>query len=82
MFSNIGNKVCAVAKFCGYFGAICFLIGLGCTIFGFLDEEDLIIVGIPAMFYGLLSIISSWPLYAFGQITSDIREIKENINKS
>ena len=81
LYSNIGNKVCALAKFCGICGVICAVLGLIAALYGFMDSyEEFFIFGIFAAITGTLSLVSSWPLYAFGQITNDIHEMKNKIN--
>lgn len=83
MFNNIGNKVCGVAKFCGFLGLIAMIIGGLMLIFAIMDGEDFLLFTSPiVMASGLVCIISSWPLYAFGQITNDVREIKNKMNSA
>lgn len=79
LYSNIGDKVCKVAKFCGFIGLVCAIIGLCALLFGFMDSEDeLMLFGGIAAFFGILSLVSSWPLYAFGQITNDVHAMRTN----
>ena len=79
LYSNIGNKVCAVAKVVGAIGCVALVVGLIVLIFLGSEEEFLIFGAISAV-SGLVSVITSWPLYAFGQITNDIRAIKTNVS--
>lgn len=58
---------------CGIIGVIC--AGIGFLALVIADEEAL---GFAAIVSGLLALISSWPLYAFGQITDDIHAMREN----
>ena len=77
LYSNIGNKVCKVAKVCGAIGIVCAIIGLICLIIGLcVGEIAAIIAGASAAVLGIMSLISSWPLYAFGQITNDVHAIR------
>lgn len=79
LYSNIGNKVCIVAKVCGFIGVASFVIGLIClTIWFFAYEDALLVFGPILMLWGIVSLISSWPLYAFGQITNDIHAMRGN----
>lgn len=79
LYSNIGNKVCTVAKVCGFIGVVCAAIGLVVTLFAIMDGEDwLLIIGPACMVLGIVSLISSWPLFAFGQITNDIHAMRKD----
>lgn len=79
LYSNIGNKVCIVAKISGFIGLICAAIGLFCLVFWFFAYDDeFLILGSILSILGVVSLISSWPLYAFGQITNDIHAMREN----
>ena len=80
LYTNVGDKLCTVAKVCGFIGVVAAAIGLGATFLGIVVDDDLLYTGIPALVSGLLSLISSWPLYAFGQITNDIQEMKKNVS--
>ena len=78
LYKNIGDKVCKVAIFCGWLGVISIVIGLICLLL-WLDGDDVfMILGGAAICSGVLSIISSWPLYAFGQITNDVHAMRES----
>ena len=79
LYSNIGNKVCTVAKVCGFIGVASFFIGLICfAIWFFAYEDAMLIFGPLLMVLGIVSLISSWPLYAFGQITNDIHAMRKD----
>ena len=79
LYSNIGNKVCAVAKVCGFIGVACTVIGLFCLVFWFSSSDDeFLVFGSFLSISGIVSLISSWPLYAFGQITNDIHAMRED----
>ena len=78
LYKNIGDKVCKWAVFCGWVGVFAVVIGMICMLL-WLDGDDVfMILGIACMASGVLSVISSWPLYAFGQITNDIHAMQES----
>ena len=74
MYSNIGKKLQAIAKICGVIGIICAILGV--LVFWF-DSES---TGIIVIVSGIMSLIGSLPLYAFGQMTDDVHEIRNNIS--
>ena len=79
MYSNIGKKVCGIAKFCGVIGMIGIIAGVICFIVGIMEDDTLMIAGISVIVSGFACYIGSWPLYAFGQITTDVHEMKEKL---
>lgn len=70
MYDNIGSKLRTVAMVCGIIG----VIGAGIGLLALLSGGGAI--GLAAIVSGLLALISSWPLYAFGQITDDIHAMR------
>ena len=77
LYSNIGDKVCAVAKICGIIGLISAAAGVVFFPIAWITQDSVFYALAPALAvsgFGLL--ISSWPLYAFGQITNDIQSLK------
>lgn len=79
LYSNIGDKVCKVAKVCGFIGLACTVIGALClAIWYFAYEDAMLIVGPVLMILGLACLIGSWPMYAFGQITNDVHAMRMN----
>lgn len=72
MYDNIGSKLRTVAMVCGIIG----VIGAGIGFLALIAGGGA--VGFAAIVSGLLALISSWPLYAFGQITDDIHAMREN----
>ena len=60
LYTNIGGKLRTLAKICGAIGIVCFCIGVLILTLGIL---------------GLLCLISSWPLYAFGQLVDDVHKM-------
>lgn len=77
MYHNIGEKVCKLAKICGIFGVLCIIGGLIFLVGLVFESEDWAWpIACGVILYGVLSIIGSWPLYAFGQITNDIHAMR------
>ena len=82
MYKNIGKKIMNLAKFLGWFGLIA---GLGTSLFLLipaLDEEIEFWIFLIPFIAGLLSVLSSWPLYGFGQLVDDVRIMKDGANGS
>ena len=79
LYSNIGDKVCAVAKVVGGIGCLAFIVGLIMLILS-VAEEYILIFALIVLVAGLIFVIASWPLFAFGQITNDVRAIKTNLS--
>lgn len=78
VYSDIGNKICALAKICGVLGLIVGVLGavvlvLLTLILG--DEEAIFLAPVVAV-SGIAAVIASWPLYAFGQMVQDIHMIR------
>lgn len=74
LYSNIGDKVCRVAMACGCIGIVCAVIGVLAYFNAGYDLEE--IGGIALIVLGVFCAISSWPLYAFGQITNDVHAMR------
>lgn len=72
LFKNIGGKVKIIAKICAVLGILIIAAGF---ILLFVDD-DTVVYGIFAMIGGFATIICSWPIYAFGQITDDVAAIR------
>lgn len=77
MYENIGDKLCKVAKFVGGLGIAMIVVGVIMLLAALSDSEDLLFVAIGAIVGGAGTIVSSWPLYAFGQVTNDIHALRE-----
>lgn len=91
-YDDVGGKIQKLAKICGFIwlivGAIsAFFAALGLLIFllqmiglfdPYLDASGFIFSGLIGLAASLLMAIGTWPLYAFGQITSDVRSMKGN----
>lgn len=79
MYHNIGDKVCTLAKFCGLIGIIVAIAGVLCFCVAFETSEDVLFIVSPILIaVGIVCVIGSWPLYAFGQITNDVHEMRMN----
>ena len=76
MYENIGGKIKKLAK--GLF----IIAAIGSVITGIAlltADEDLVLFGLLTMIGGpIVSWISSWTLYAFGEIAEDIHEMRNN----
>lgn len=91
-YDDVGGKIQKLAKICGFIwlivGAIsAFFAALGLLIFllqmiglfdPYMDASGFIFSGLIGLAASLLMAIGTWPLYAFGQITSDVRAMKGN----
>ena len=74
MFDNIGKKIKAAAKFVCIIGIVVFVIT------GFVLLSVIGFFGLLIMLIGpLVSWISSWLLYSWGDLVDNIQEIKENM---
>ena len=80
-YQNIGKKLQSLAKFIGGLGLVCIALGIVCMLFG-IDDDEFLILGLIAAGSGITTLISSWPLYAFGQITDDIAAIRASVTTS
>ncbi len=73
MYSNIGGKIKLLAQIYGWLvligGLLAFFILLGDY-----DFDEIFYVPLLA----LTGFASSWPLYGFGQLIDDVREMKES----
>lgn len=87
-YSDVGGSLKMLAKIYGVLCLIAFLLfavvaALGALTFllslvdlSDMEGTELILMGLVGMLSSVILAVGSWPLYAFGQITSDIREIK------
>ena len=80
-YKNIGKKLQSLAKFIGGLGLVCVALGIVCMLFG-IDDDEFLIIGLISAGSGFATLISSWPLYAFGQITDDIAAIRASVTNS
>ncbi len=74
MYNNIGGKIKGLAAVMGWLcliaGVIVWMVFIGSRYSSALAWYGLL--------GGALGFVSSWPLYGFGQLVGDIREMKEN----
>lgn len=87
-YGDVGASLKMLAKIYGVLCLIAFLLfavvaALGVLTFllalvdlSDMEGTELILMGLVGMLSSVILAVGSWPLYAFGQITSDIREIK------
>lgn len=73
-FNNVGKSVKILGIICWIIGVIGVIVGVILCLYS--DE----LWGIITIIAGASLIISALPIYAFGQITCDVREIKENMS--
>lgn len=77
MYSNIGGKLRALAGILGSIGIIAIGIGLIMIFIYFGNSRSHTLVpGLILGVVGLIEVISTWPLYAFGQLVEDVHAIK------
>ena len=75
LFKDVGRSV-------QIFGLACMVLGLAGVVTGIImlcvgGDELIAAISLGA---GVVLMISSLPIYAFGQITRDVREIKESLS--
>ena len=77
-YSDVGNKICALAKICGILGIVVGVVGaILCIVLALITGGGEFIALAPAVAVsGIAAVISSWPLYAFGQLVQDIHTIR------
>lgn len=76
MYSNVGNKLRTLARLCGVIGIVCAAICVLAEVITMFDEFNGI-VAVSGLVLGLLCVVSSWPLYAFGQLVDDVHAIRD-----
>jgi len=72
MYNNIGQKIKSLAKFCG---ALAFGLCVIAAFFVLLSGN--FIGALIVLALGFLSLISSWPLYGFGQLVEDVSALRK-----
>lgn len=77
LYSNVGGKLQLIAKICGVVGLVCAAIGILVMLLTGFDDEALL-AGIICVVAGISCIVSSWPLYAFGQLVNDVHDMRSN----
>ena len=74
LFSNIGNKLMLLAKILAGIGIVCFCIAVVIEVVTLFDAFNgllLLSMGLS----GVLILVSSWPIYAFGQLVNDVHRM-------
>ena len=80
MFDNIGRKIKSLSQFVCWIGIICSVIS-GIVITA--SDEDLMFLGFLIMIIGpLVSWISSFTLYGFGQLIENTDQLVLNAKKT
>ncbi|MDE7262354.1 MAG: hypothetical protein K2N78_09930 [Oscillospiraceae bacterium] len=75
MYSNIGGKLRTLAKVCGVIGIVCAVICVLVEVLTVFDSFEGILA-VSGLMLGLLCVVTSWPLYAFGQLVDDVHAIR------
>ena len=70
MYNYIGGKIKVLARVIGWILLISGIIGFLC-----LASEDHIIIGLIPLVSGVVGFLSSWFLYALGQIVDDVSDL-------
>lgn len=74
MYDNIGNKIKSLAKTIFIVEAICTVIA-GIALLA--TDDDFILIGLLTLFCGpIVAWVSSWILYAFGELVEDVHAIR------
>lgn len=83
MFSNIGGKIKVLAKIIAWFGVICSAI-VGAFLICISQSSDILkSIGFGVLFGGsIISWISSWFMYGFGELIEKTTEIAQNTAQS
>ena len=77
LYENIGGKIKNWAKWMFIFEAIGAVIAGLVLLF---TDEDLILYGLLTAICGpIVAYVSSWILYAFGQLVEDVERVRKNI---
>lgn len=79
MYDNIGNKIKILAKVFFVIGAVASVIG---AIYLFIEEAHILLCLAIAIAGSLLSWISTWLLYGFGEIIDKLCDIEENTHNN
>lgn len=80
MYSNIGGKLRTLAGILGTIGILATGLGLLLVLISFGNGGGRALVtlvpGLVLGVIGLLEIVSTWPLYAFGQMVEDVHALR------
>ena len=80
MYNNVGNKIKVLAKIIGWLLLIAGLVVWYLKICAnhYMGDD---LIGWVALAVGVLSLISSWPIYAFGQLVDDTNAIRRRFEE-
>lgn len=96
-YSDVGGSLQLLAKICGVLYLIMGILGVVAIVLGIIilllqlfglippsfDPLSLLMAGLAIIVSALILAVSTWPLYAFGQITADLHTIrKEGVRAS
>lgn len=96
-YSDVGGSLQLLAKICGVLYLIMGILGVVAIVLGIIilllqlfglippsfDPLSLLMAGLAIIVSALILAVSTWPLYAFGQITADLHAIrKEGVRAS
>lgn len=77
LYSNIGKKLRTLAVVIGLIGALAFVIGVICLIAALSTGGDgEVVLAIALVVFSVISVVASWPIYAFGQVTDDVHDMR------
>lgn len=71
MYNNVGKKIMVLSQICGWLGLAAGII----TWIALLADENPL--GWIALGGGIVSLLSSWFFYGFGQLVQDMHEAKD-----
>ncbi len=77
LYTNIGKKLRTLAMVCGGIGIVCMAVGIVVELLTFFDSFNGVLL-LSCGLSGLLALLSSWPLYAFGQLVDDVHQMAGN----
>ncbi len=80
LYGNVGRKLKILAQVCGIIGIVCFLLAFLIELLTMFDAFNGLLL-LTMGLLGILCIISSWPLYAFGQLVEDVQLIRSGASK-
>ena len=77
MYENVGRKIQIIGQVCGWLLLIAGIVLwiFMCFISGYSDD---IIIGWISLAGGVVGFISSWFIYAFGQLVDDVHNIRQH----
>ena len=77
LYENVGGKVRVVAKVIGVVGCLAMVVGLVWAIGAMVTGEDWAVpIALGILGGGFVFLVSSWPIYGFGQMIDDVNNIR------